>query len=91
MTVKEKIIEILEENEGARNNDLVLIYETLKSYGLPTDIEALKDITATNIFESIRRYRALAQAENPLLRANDRVRKNRTLKEISMRNEMRGL
>lgn len=85
---QEDVRNILENNENSRNNDLTLIAEVLKSKGLPTDINELQYLTATNILETIRRERCLVVAKFPYLKPSEKTQVARSNFEEEMRKEV---
>lgn len=90
MKIKEAVYRILSEDERARNNDNYLIYRVYKLLGLPTDLETIAE-SGENKFETIRRYRAKAQEQNPLLRASEKTTKKRQARQEQFYSEMRGI
>ena len=78
--IKHLVINLLTTSEKARNSDLELIRMVFRFYGLPTDINQLPDEFGS-IFETVRRTRQKAQAENPNLKPNKEVQEARARKE----------
>lgn len=85
---QEDVREILEKSEQARNNDISLMVEVLRSKGLPTDLNHLQYITATNILETIRRERCLVVAKFPYLKPSEKTQVARSNFEEEMRKEV---
>lgn len=83
----EDVRQVLEENEEARNNDLVLSAILLEKKGISTDVRILSKITKSNVFESIARSRRDIQAELPYLQATDEVVASRRSQENLYRKE----
>lgn len=83
----EEVRKILEENEEARNSDLVLSAIFLEQRGLTTDVKLLQKITKSNVFESIARARRDIQLDFPHLGATDPVVASRRRQERKYREE----
>lgn len=90
MTIKDVVLEILQKDIKARNNDNYLIYQVFLKFGWSTDLKDIAEI-GENRFESIRRYRAMIQKINPYLRPSEQVSLLRQEKETRMYEEMRGI
>lgn len=87
--VNSTVERILRSDKYARENDIYLQFLTLKELGLPTDLAQWEKFEG-NVLESIRRQRQKLQAKLPELRAGERTRHYRTVKEEEFREAMRG-
>ena len=90
-STKALVKEILEENEQARNSDMILYYEVCKRLNRdvlrqPFGIVVL-DLEKFGLppFESVRRSRQKVQAECPYLAPSDKVREFRAENEEAYR------
>lgn len=90
MKIKDVVLEILQNDVKARNNDNYLIYQVFLKFGWSTDLRDIAEYSE-NRFESIRRCRAKAQELNPYLRPSKQTQLFRDIKEERIRNEMRGI
>ncbi len=88
--LKKKVTAILVRNTSARNNDNVLIAKVLKDMYGTTDMEQIAKVETTSITESITRVRRLVQRANPFLGPTKNVSKRRRMKELEIKEEMRG-
>lgn len=95
--VRKTVISILEQNEKARNSDSLLYLEVLQAVdkdllNMPVG-EFLSHMSELNAppFETVRRTRQRAQAENPSLSACPKVAEYREANEIEYRQFARGM
>lgn len=79
--IKKTVYEIMVDIPETRDNDMLLMVETLKALKLPTDLKELNEVTTSNILESITRCRRKAQEDNPFLAPSENVKGTRRKKE----------
>jgi hypothetical protein len=84
LKVKDRVRQMLKEDERCRNNDTWLILRVLQGMGFKVYIP-YKDITKMPSFESIRRSRQFVQNEEKLYPATDKVILSRRQQQSKMR------
>lgn len=91
--IKDLVLKILKDNPKTRDSDRILYNEVCEAMGYDTHLmtgwELLHD-KAMPSFESVRRSRQKAQAENPELRACADVQNRRMELELEYREFARG-
>lgn len=88
--IKEIVLDLLVNNPKTRDNDIELIYQVVKRYGLSTDLKDLKKLP-NNMFESVRRCRCKLQNSNPNLAGSERVKAKRQERQELFRKLAKGV